>query len=377
MAIKLALKGAMKDGVRHPSARVRAGAVAVAGGKPVGYGRSNQTSGRPAALVALEESGHLAPGATLYTNTEPCLDSEEPDSFLSRLLDLRPARVVIGLKSSVRSDASGLIIRRLESSGVTLEFGLCQDECLEANEVYYKYQGTGLPFVTVKFAASLDGRIATSSGDSQWISGPQSLRFAHELRRENDAVLVGIGTVLADDPRLTVRLTSGQNPIKVIVDSSLRIPLSARLFSESQRIIIAAADGADQARASELERLGAEVLVLPRAPRFASPVAAASVPAGSRAPAPYGVDLTSLLAALGARQIASLLVEGGSAIITSLLAYRAVDRLVAAIAPKIIGKGIEAVGDLGIERLTDAITFGSVKIRRLGRDIVFDGRLLH
>src|SRR5262249_285419 len=181
-------------------------------------------------------------------------------------------------------------------------------------EVYYKYQQTGLPFVTVKFAASLDGRLATSTGDSQWISGPQSLRFAHELRRENDAVLVGIGTVLADDPQLTVRLATGQNPIRVIVDSSLRIPLSARLFSESQRIIIAAADGADQARASQLERLGAQVLVLPRAPRFASPVAAGCVPAGSRAPAPYGVDLKSLLAELGARQIASLLVEGGSAI---------------------------------------------------------------
>jgi diaminohydroxyphosphoribosylaminopyrimidine deaminase/5-amino-6-(5-phosphoribosylamino)uracil reductase len=373
MALKLARKGIGCD-----SARPLAGAVVAAGVRPVGYGSRGGVDSQPAALIALEQAGPLASGATLYTNVEPCLECDQPETYFSRLLELRPERLVIGHRSPSPGDAYGRILAGLESAGTTIQTGLCESECIETNEVYYKYRRTGLPFVTVKFAASLDGRIATSRGDSQWISSGRSLRFAHQLRSEHDAVLVGIRTVLADDPQLTVRLVSGRSPIRVVADSRLRIPRTARLLLDAKchRTIIATTEGADLSRISELENLGAEVLVIPSVPRMAANDSAAALkPPANTSPEPIAINLASLLAALGDRQLASILVEGGSAIITSLLANRSVDRLIAAIAPKIIGKGIEAVGDLGIERLQDAITFSSTKTRRLGSDIIFDGRL--
>ncbi|HEX8185145.1 MAG TPA: dihydrofolate reductase family protein [Blastocatellia bacterium] len=216
-----------------------------------------------------------------------------------------------------------------------------------------------LPFVTVKLAQSLDGRIATATGDSQWISSQSSLRLAHKLRREHDAIMVGVGTVIRDDPRLTVRLVNGRNPLRIVVDSQLRMPLTARMLAEgaARETLLATTEMAEPERARELEHLGAEVLRLP---------ARASI---------SGVDLAELLAELGRRRIKSVLVEGGARILTSLLAANLVDRFVIAIAPKIIGKGIEAIGDLGILNLPDAITFSSFKTRRLGPDIIFDGQL--
>jgi diaminohydroxyphosphoribosylaminopyrimidine deaminase/5-amino-6-(5-phosphoribosylamino)uracil reductase len=220
-------------------------------------------------------------------------------------------------------------------------------------------QQNRLPFVTVKFAQSLDGRIATSTGDSRWISGPPALRLAHKLRREHDAIIVGIGTVLADDPQLTVRLIKGRDPLRVVVDSELRIPLEARVLAggAASGTLIAATLDFDPHRASKIQKLGAEIVGLPATQN------------GSR------IDITSLLEELGRRGVKSALVEGGKQIITSLLAARAVDRLIVVIAPKIIGQGTEAIGDLGITLLSKAVTFTSVKIRRLGEDVIFDGRL--
>lgn len=216
-----------------------------------------------------------------------------------------------------------------------------------------------VPFVTVKFAQSLDGRIATATGESKWISGSGARRFVHKLRREHDAILVGIGTVLMDDPQLTVRLVDGRNPLRIILDSKLRIPITARVLcgGEASGTLIVTSKSADRARAEKIKSLGAEVLRLPRSKDKS------------------GIDLARLLEELGRREIASVLVEGGKGIITSLLKARVVDRVVAVIAPKLVGQGIEAVGDLGITRLKDAIVFSSFSTRRLGADIVFDGRI--
>jgi riboflavin-specific deaminase-like protein len=216
-----------------------------------------------------------------------------------------------------------------------------------------------MPFVTVKFAQTLDGRIATATGDSQWISGPSSLKLAHKLRREHDAIMVGIGTVVRDDPRLTVRLVYGRDPLRVILDSSLRLPAGARVLAggAARSTLVITTDVADLDRAAEIETLGAEVLKLESA--------------AGRA----GVDVKKALENLGGRGISSVLVEGGAATVTSLLAARLVDRLVVAIAPKIIGRGTDAIGDLGIEHLKDALTFSSFKTRRLGLDIIVDARL--
>jgi riboflavin-specific deaminase-like protein len=225
--------------------------------------------------------------------------------------------------------------------------------------VIVKNEQTGRPFVTLKFAQSLDGRIATSTGDSRWISAPASLRLAHKLRREHDAILVGVGTVLADDPQLTVRLIKGRDPLRIIIDSQLRTPLTSQVLADgaAARTLMVTAATVDPSRAREIQNLGAEILRLPAAQ-------------GGK-----GLDISRLLEELGRRGVATVLVEGGRGVITSLLAARAVDRLVVVIAPKIIGQGTEAIGDLGITRLSEAITFASVKVRMLGTDVIFDGRL--
>lgn len=218
---------------------------------------------------------------------------------------------------------------------------------------------TRVPFVTVKYAQSLDGRIATSTGNSRWISGPESLRLAHKLRRDHDAILVGIGTVLADDPQLTVRLVNGRDPLRVVIDSKLRTPLDAGVLAggAAAGTLIVTATHANARREKAIRTLGADVVRLPGA-------------TNSR-----GINIKRALLELGRRGINSVLVEGGKGIITSLLAAKAVDRLIVVIAPKIIGQGTEAIGDLGITRLTDAISFSSTKVRKLGRDLIFDALL--
>jgi 5-amino-6-(5-phosphoribosylamino)uracil reductase/diaminohydroxyphosphoribosylaminopyrimidine deaminase/5-amino-6-(5-phosphoribosylamino)uracil reductase len=214
------------------------------------------------------------------------------------------------------------------------------------------------PHVTLSYAQTLDGRLATRGGSSQWIGGPESLRFAHELRASHDAIMVGVGTVLADDPRLTVRLAPGRDPLRVVLDSALRTPLTAAVLRDgaARGTLLACVEGADPARREAIEALGATVLALPTAPGG-------------------GLDLVALLGALGARGVASLMVEGGARVITALLRGRLADRLAVCVAPKILGAGIDAVGDLGLDRLADAYLLREPRVSAWGADTIIDGRL--
>ena len=214
------------------------------------------------------------------------------------------------------------------------------------------------PAVTLGYAQTLDGRLATSAGSSQWISGPESLRFSHELRAEHDAIMVGAGTVCTDDPRLTVRLASGRDPLRVVVDSTLRTPLAAAVLTEGAApgTVFAVTDRAPAAKRDEVRALGATVVCLP-------------TDAGAR------VGLIALLAALHQMGIDSVLVEGGAQMITALLRARLVDRLVVCVAPKILGTGIEAVGDLGISELARTLIVTDTSIASYGADLVLDGQV--
>jgi GTP cyclohydrolase II len=213
----------------------------------------------------------------------------------------------------------------------------------------------GRPLVTVHYAQTIDGRIASRTGDARWVSGESSLRLAHELRAAHDAVLVGIGTVLADDPKLTVRLVPGAQPVRIVVDSALRIPLdSSVLRTVDARTIIATTPGASEERATAIRARGAKVLRV-------------SADADGR------VDLHALLARLRMDGIRSLLIEGGRAVITAALRDRLVDRLTVCIAPKVLGEGIAAIGDLHIDRLRDALTFERAGFIACGGDVVFYG----
>ena len=216
---------------------------------------------------------------------------------------------------------------------------------------------TAGPRVTLAYAQTLDGRIATRGGSSQWIGGARSLEFAHRMRSEHDAIMVGIGTVLADNPRLTVRLVPGDDPLRVVVDSRLRIPLHAAMLTggAASGTLIATTMVAPPSRIAALRELGAMVVVVPSV-------------AGR-------VDLVALLRALHERNVRSVMVEGGAALITSLLRAQLVDEVAVTIAPKILGTGIEAVGDLNIAELARAVQLLDMHVELHDPDIVIRGRM--
>ncbi len=217
---------------------------------------------------------------------------------------------------------------------------------------------TERPTVTVSYAQTLDGRLATASGDSQWISCPDSLRFAHELRASHDAVIVGAGTAFKDDPRLTVRHVPGENPLRIIADSTLRTSLTAAVLAggAAKRTVLAVTDRAPEGRCEEVQALGACVLRLPKNTEGR-------------------VDLTALLWALGGMGVASAVVEGGAELITGFLRARLVDRLAVCIAPKVLGRGIEAVGDLGVRELSESLSLTDTSVIPYGVDLILYSRV--
>jgi GTP cyclohydrolase II len=213
------------------------------------------------------------------------------------------------------------------------------------------------PRVTIHYAQTLDGRLATRTGESQWISSEAATTFAHELRASHAAVMVGVGTAIADDPRLTTRLVEGRSPLRIVVDSALRLSPSARLVTDGAApTMLATTERADDERRGAFEAAGAEVVVMP------------ATPDGR-------VDLGALLDELGRRGIDSVLVEGGAGLITAMLRERRAWRLVVSIAPTVLGAGIEAVGDLDIVRLRDALAFRRASFSQVGPDVIFDGEL--
>ena len=244
----------------------------------------------------------------------------------------------------------------LRDHGIEVVEGVLEEEVRELNEVYFHYIRTGLPFITIKYAQSLDGKIATSRGDSRWISSEASRRFAHRLRAQHDAILVGIGTVLADDPLLTVRLVKGKNPLRIVLDSRLRISRNAQVLQGEGETLIVTTDLHDKKKVEAIQKRGKEILVTHRG--------------NDRR-----VALRPLMELLTARDISSILIEGGKKVSTSLLQESLVNRMVIITAPIILGKGKEGIGDLGITDLVGAIRPSFREVKQIGKDVVFDLRL--
>ncbi len=252
-------------------------------------------------------------------------------------------------------------VKELENNGIKTFAGEHEEEAKELIEAFAKHITTGLPFVTAKFAMSLDGKIATRTGDSKWITGDEARRYAHNLRFDVDAVMVGVNTVLADDPQLTARCSGGRGgtakkqPLRVIVDGKGRLPLSARLFKEPGNTIVARGKPMTGKEKMAFTRTGAELLEIP-----ANEVE---------------VDLTKLVKTLGERGITSILVEGGGILLGSLFDAWLIDKVMAFISPVIIGGGdaMTPVAGNGVDKLADACRLKRVKIKRLGGDLMVSG----
>jgi diaminohydroxyphosphoribosylaminopyrimidine deaminase/5-amino-6-(5-phosphoribosylamino)uracil reductase len=351
-ALRLARRGLGKT---SPNPMV--GALVVKEGMVLGKGYHRRYGEAHAEVIALRNAKGDVKGASMYVTLEPCCHHGWTPPCVDAIIGAGVSEVAIGtLDPNPRVNGRGIGI--LRDHGIHVRVGVLEKQCRELNEAYFKHIRTGIPLVTLKFAQSLDGRIATKTGRSQWISSPETLRLAHKLRSVHDGVLVGIGTVLADDPSLTVRHIKGQNPHRIVVDSTLRIPLKAKILNDEDvdRTIIVATEGVNRKKAQSLHHLGAEILWAAKDRRG-------------------GVDMHDLLAQLGRMGITSILVEGGSKIITSFLREGLADKMVIVMAPKLIGKGIEALGDLKIRDLRKALRVFEMKTRRLGQDIVIEGRL--
>ena len=354
--MKLAL-GLARRGIGWTSPNPVVGAVLVKDNLIIGRGYHHRFGDNHAEVNALQNATAEPAGATLYVTLEPCCHHGKTPPCVDAIISNKIERVIIGTLDP-NPEVNGKSVKILNENGIETRVGVLEEECRELNEAHFKYMTTGLPLVTLKFAQTLDGRIATASGDSQWISSEEFQKLAHRLRAVNDAVLVGINTVLADDPQLTVRLVRGKNPTRIILDPGLRTPLKSKIVRacDVAPVIIATTEQADTQKASQLRGLGVEVLEV-------------------QSDASGCIDLKHLLQALGERNISSLLVEGGAKVITSFLHQKLADKVVAALAPKILGKGIDAVGELDIIRISQALKLTLQKISRVGNDIVIEARV--
>ena len=351
-ALKLARKGLGKT---SPNPMV--GAIIVKNARIIGQGYHHHYGGRHAEIDAIQNARENIGQSTLYVTLEPCCYHGKTPPCVDAIIKSNIGRVIIGtLDPNPR--VNGKSVEILQQQGIETRGGELEEECRDLNEAHFKYMTTGLPLVTLKFAQTLDGRIATVTGDSRWISGQKFRRLAHHLRATNDAIMVGIDTVLADDPQLTVRLVRGRNPVRIILDTRLRIPLDAEVIKnrEVAPTIIAATSCADEKKLSSLREMGIEVLVI-------------------KEDETGEVDLRHLLSILGERGISSVLVEGGAGVITSLLRRNLVDKVVIAIAPKMMGKGIETVGELNIREVSQALKLSFKKIYRMGEDLIIEARV--
>ena len=348
-ALRLARKG---EGKTSPNPLV--GAVIVRDGRIIGEGCHHRCGENHAEINAIESATETVAGATFYVTLEPCSHQGRTPPCIDALLACRPGRMVVGT-TDPNPLVSGRGIAILRQSGIETRVGVLVEACREINEVFFKYIRTGLPFVTLKFAQTLDGRIATASGDSRWISSEPARKYAHRLRSLHDAILVGADTILNDDPELTCRLVRGKNPLRIVCDSRLRLPLSARVFADGGKTMLAATRSAPAERRKAFAQGGVEVLEI----------------AGDRA---GRVDLRELLRELGRREISSLLVEGGAAVITAFLKENLADRLLVILSPRIAGAGINSVGDLGVRRMDDALRVSLRRVIRRGDDLILDAR---
>ena len=336
------------------------GAVVVSGGVVVGQGYTQPPGSCHAEKVALKQAGDRAHWGIMYVTLEPCRHYGRTPPCTEAIIAAGISEVHLAILDP-NPLVSGGGKEQLERQGIKVYVGEREEEARQINEAYIKFITTGLPFVTAKFAVSLDGKIATKSGDSRWISGIEARGYVHTLRSATDAIMAGVNTVLADDPQLTARSCGGRGgsarvqPLRVIVDSRGRTPLTARVFNEPGKTLLALGRSVTPEERKTLAQVDVEILELPSEEGL--------------------VDLEGLIKMLGERQITSVLVEGGGTLLGSLFDHKLVDKVVTFIAPTIIGgkEAKMAVGGKGVDKVADAIRLERVRLEKFGDDLMVSG----
>jgi len=339
--MSLALKLAKKS---NPSPNPRVGAVIVKGGKVLSTGYHLKAGGPHAEIVALNKLKN-AKGSTMYVTLEPCSHYGKTPPCVDALINAGVKKVVCAMEDP-NPRVNG--IEKLRNAGISVEVGLMEEEAKKINEKFIKKMKTGLPFVAVKMAMSLDGKTATRTGNSKWISGRKSREFVQRLRKEYDAVMVGIETVLKDDPRLTCRIKREKDPLKIIVDSRLRIPLESKVLKNPKKVIVAASERYNKGKKKELEKLGVKIIVC-------------------------GKEKVGLKRLMGKLNVNSILIEGGGEINASAVKEKIVDKFYFFVSPIIIGgrKAKTPVEGIGIEKISESLKL-DMKSRKIGGDFLFE-----
>lgn len=354
MALELARKG---KGWTTPNPLV--GAVIVKGGRIIGQGY-HQKYGQPHAEVnAIASAKEDVTGATLYVTLEPCSHFGKTPPCSDLLIDKNIKRVVVGTLDP-NPLVAGKGIERLRNNGIEVVTGVLEEESQKLNEIFIKYIVTKEPFVVMKNAMSLDGKIATVTGESQWISGESSRKQVHSLRHELAGIMVGIETIIKDDPQLTSRTLNSRNPIRIVVDSQLRIPIASKVLTQQDKAktIVATTKRANNEKLDTLKQMGIEVIVIKvKCER---------------------VDLRELMKVIGAKGIDSILLEGGANLNFSALEEGIVDKIQSYIAPKIIGgkEAKTAVEGAGIQLLKNAFKIDRMTPVMVGEDLFVESYIV-
>lgn len=321
-------------------------------GRIVSWGYHRRYGGPHAEAEALKKAGGAARGCSVYVNLEPCCHTGKTPPCANALIDAGVASVIIGT-TDPNPRVSGGGAAALREVGIEVVTGVLEDECRWLNRGFIRNMTMGRPWVTVKAAMSLDGNMALQSGESKWISSAASRKRAHLLRAENDAIMVGVGTVMQDDPMLTVRDVEGRAPLKVIVDRSLRTPTDAKVLDHGKCVFFTG-PSPDEERVAELEKRGAKIVRQRTEENGYIPFE----------------DLFGTLSALGVNH---LMVEGGPKLIDSLIRCGSVDEYSLFVAPKLLGAGLNMTNEISFRHMDEAIQMKRVKIRQVGNDIWFEG----
>ncbi|MBI5675495.1 MAG: bifunctional diaminohydroxyphosphoribosylaminopyrimidine deaminase/5-amino-6-(5-phosphoribosylamino)uracil reductase RibD [Nitrospirae bacterium] len=350
-ALRLAARG---RGRTSPNPTV--GAVIVKSGKIIAEDYHRKSGTPHAEILALRKAGKLAKGATLFINLEPCCHTDKKTPpCTDAIIESGLKKVVIAM-TDPNPKVSGKGIKALKSAGIATEVGLMETEAKRLNETFAKFITKKEPFVILKAAQSLDGKIATASGESKWITGDKARQYVHKLRNEVDAIMVGIGTVIADNPSLDCRMRGGRNPYRIIIDSSLLIPLNAKVLKHNdQKTIIATTKIADREKINSVIKKGYKVLSV-------------KSKAGK-------VDLKSLMKELGRLEITSVMIEGGASLNASALLSSIVDKVIFFCAPKIMGGlyAVPSVGGISPASLKNIIKVKNLHVKKIGDDFIFEG----